>query len=463
MSSVTSNFFDDKTPEEIINWMLDKLTEDQIKTCLDQAGIPDTDLIRRPEEPVPYEPNYDPDGPGGSGSGSGSGSGFEPGPQSTMELDQLRRACNNKLVLIEDISGQEVSFYEFGPDEDGDLKWKKNQIGVSNFLSEICNEQKISASDEILELDTSEKEEMAPGLVISSEVPGDVIRLATDYNLIGLPQPLDPSLIEMPNVSDPEPNVVYDAAISEAIMKQLSLENELKKKYPELYSAGMTKFPIFAHSVSDDGKISYISLILNDDNTFDFRERKNGSALFLTQVKKDLKELNSKIEVAAATGWSRPGDYANVLDTALSNWSSKKPENQEIYNKILLNYNPTRLTQLKNSITTSFGEMAYSEYNADEPNTYFSGAKASPVPETDNKNVRDLNMNELHDRMVTLFGKEYAETHEPFIAYNKFGIKTVQYRKKTGPKPNLDAKHWIRDDVPVFEEFGTGADDFDLF
>lgn len=456
MSSVTSNFFDDKTPEEIINWMLDKLTEDQIKTCLDQAGIPDTNLIRQPE-PAPVVPTL-PEDPGGSGSG------FEPGPQSTMELDQLRRACNNKLVLIEDISGQTVDYYEFIPDEDGDLKWKKNQIGVSNFLSEICNEQKISASDEILELDREEKEEMAPGLVSPSDVPYDVKRLATDYNLIGLPQPLDPSLLESPDISEPGPAVVYDAAVSEAIMKQLSLENELKKKYPELHSAGMTKFPVFAHSVSDDGKISYISLILNDDNSFDFRERKNGSALFLTQVKKDLKELAAKIEAAAATGWPRPGDYAEILDTALSNWSSKKPENQGIYNKILVNYTPARLMQLKTSITTSFGEMAYSEYNSDESNTYFSGAKASPVPDAGNKNVRDLDMNELRDRMITLFGKEYAETHEPFIAYNKFGIKTVQYRKKQGgPKPNLDARHWVRDDVPVFDEFGTGDDNFDLF
>lgn len=462
MSSVTSNFFDDKTPEEIINWMLDKLTEDQIKTCLDQAGIPDTNLIRKPEEPVPVVPVI-PEEPGGSGSGSGSG--FKPGPQSTMELDQLRRSCNNKLVLIENVSGQIVSFYEFGPDEDGDLKWKKNQTGVSNFLNNVCNEQKISASDEILELDSEEKEEMAPGLVKrSDDVTDDIIRLASDYILIGLPQPLDPSLLETPDVSEPEPTLVYDAAVSEAIMKQLSLENELKKKYPELHSAGMTKFPVFAHSVSDDGKISYISLILNDDNTFDFRERKNGAALFLTQVKKDLKELNSKIEAAAATGWSRPSDYANVLDTALSNWSSKNSTNQEIYNKILVNYAPIRLAQLKNSITTTFGEMAYGEYNADEPNTYFSGVKASPVPEAGNKNVRDLDMNELHSRMVTLFGKEYAETHEPFIAYNKFGIKTVQYRKKQGgPKPNLDARHWVRDDVPVFDEFGTGTDDFDLF
>ena len=171
MSSITSNFFDDKTPEEIINWMLDKLTDDQIKTCLDQAGIPETNLIRRPEEPVPVVPVI-PEDPGGSGSGSGSG--FEPGPSTTFELDQLRRSCNNRLVLIENVSGSLVSFYEFGPDGAGDLKWESNELPVSNFLESTCNEEKISSAVEILDLDPEEKEEMAPGLVRSSDVPEDV-------------------------------------------------------------------------------------------------------------------------------------------------------------------------------------------------------------------------------------------------------------------------------------------------
>ncbi len=463
MASVTtSSYFDDKTPEEIINWMLDKLTDDQIKTCLDQAGIPGTDAIRRPEEPDPVVPVL-PEAPGGSGSGSG----FEPGPSTTMELDQLRRSCKNRLVLIENVSGSLVSFYEFGPDGAGDLKWERNELPVSNFLESTCNEEKISSAVEILDLDPEEKEEMAPGLVRASDVPEDVKRLASEYLMIELLQPLDPSLLDSPDISEPEPSVVYDAAVSEAIMKQVtqSIEDDLKKKFPELYSAGMTKIPVFAHSVSGDGKISYISLILNDDNSFSFKERTNGPALFITQAKKYLKELNSKIETAVATGMPRPSDYAEILDTALSTWSSKNPANQEIYNKILVNYNPVRLTQLKNSITTAFGEMAYNEYNSEVPemNTYFSGAKPSPVPDATNKNVRDLDINELRTRMITLFGKDYAETHDPFIAYNKFGIKTVQYRKKTGPKPDLDARNWTRDDVPVFDEFGTETEDFDLF
>tara|TARA_B110001450_G_C17658010_1_gene496093 strand:+ start:1158 stop:2495 length:1338 start_codon:yes stop_codon:yes gene_type:complete len=445
--------------------MLDKLTEEQIKTCLDQAGIPNTDAIRRPEEPV-FVPGTQ--GVSDSDSGSGSGSGFNPAPPSTMELDQMRRMCENKLVLIEDISGGLISFYEFGPNEDGDLKWSKTNSSLQNFLENICNEEKKSAADEILELDDEEKREMAPGLILESEVPGDVKRLASEYSLIGIQQPLDPALLDSGNVdvSDPNASVVYDQGVSDAIKKQLSLDSVLNKNYPDMYASGMTKFPIFVHDVSDDNKISYISLILRDDNTFGFKERKNGPALFLTQVKKDLKELISKTEAAATTGWSKPGDYAVEIDNALSTWSDIKSDNQYIYNKILVNYSPNRLTQIRNSITSSFGEMAYEEYYSDIPemNMYFSGVKPSPAhPDASRKNVRDLDVNELRQRMATLFGKEYAETHEPIITYNKFGVRTVQYRKKTGPKPNLDIEDWVRDDVPVFDEFGTGPDDFDLF
>mgnify|MGYP001408664762 FL=1 len=460
MSSVTSNFFDDMTPEQIINWMLDKLTDDQIKTCLDQAGIKDTSVIERPEEPV-----FVPGASGGSGSGSGSGT--DPGPQTTMELDQMRRQCQNKLVLIETVSGGMVSFYEFGANDEGDLKWSRNNATAQNFIGDTCNAEKNSTADEILDLDDEEKREMAQGLVLDSEVPEDVKRLATEYSLIGLEQPLDPLLLapSTVEVSDPE-TTVYDQKVSESIKKQLSLDSVLNKNYPELYTSGMTKFPVFVHSVEDDGKISYISLILKDDNTFGFVERKYGNGLFLTMVKRDLKELKGKLEVAAATGWSKPNDYAAEIDTALSNWSGEKTQNQEMYNNILNNYRPIRLAQLRNSITTAFGQMVYNEYYSEMPemNTYFSGAKPSPInPDASSKNVRDLDINELRERMSTLFGREYAETHEPFITHNKFGIKTVQYRKKTGPRPNLDAKNWTREDVPVFDEFGTSADDFELF
>jgi len=46
MSAESLKFFEDRSTEEIINWMLSNLSEDQIRGCLDQSGIPDTSVIK---------------------------------------------------------------------------------------------------------------------------------------------------------------------------------------------------------------------------------------------------------------------------------------------------------------------------------------------------------------------------------------------------------------------------------
>ncbi len=469
MSSVTSNYFDDKTPEEIINWMLEKLTEDQIKTCLDQAGIPDTTVIRQPDAPIMPSPAPLP--PPDSG---GGGSGSDPGPSVTMELDQLRRSCSNKLILIEDVSGNTVTFYEFGSNAEGDLMWTKLNLQLDNFMSLKCSDDAVAAANEILELDEDEKREIAPGLVIASAVPPQVLDLASNYNAMGLEQPLNADLIIPAAVAIEEPEtIIYDEAISDAIKKQLSLDSVMNKNYPEMYASGMTKIPIFVTDVSEDGKISYISLVLKDDNTFGFRTalRKYGPALFLAQIKRDLKELSGKIEAASLTGWVKPTDYVTQIDSALRRWVDEKPDNSQLYDKIVINYNPERLIQIKSSITTAFGEMVNREYYSEEPemNTYFSGTRPFPASDTSNKNVNNMNSSELTERMIKLFGSEYAKTHEPVITYNRFGVKTVQYRKLGLPKkpivldPAVLAQDNLLNRSDMFTDFGTGEENFNLF
>jgi hypothetical protein len=463
MSSVTSNYFDDKTPEEIINWMLEKLTEDQIKTCLDQAGIPDTSVIRQSDPPVIPSPPPPPPNSGGSGSGS------DPGPPVTLELDQIRRSCSNRLILIESLIGNIVTFYEFSSNDDGDLVWTNINLPLEDFMRAKCSDDASAASNEILELDEEEKREMAPGLVIASAVPPQVIDLASNYNAMGLEQPLNVDLI-IPAAAVEEPEtIIYDEAISDAIKKQLSLDSVINKNYPEMYASGMTKFPIFVTDVSEDGKIGYISLVLKDDNTFGFRARKNGPALFLAQIKRDLKELSGKIEAASLTGWVKPTDYGTEIDNALRRWMDENPNNSQLYDKIAINYNPERLAQIKSSITTAFGEMVNREYYSEEPemNTYFSGVRPSPV--SSKNNINNMSTPELRERMVKLFGEEYAKTHEPVITYNRFGVKTVQYRKLGLPEkpivldPAVLHSQGVINKPELFTDFGTGDENFDLF
>ena len=54
MSAESLKFFENQSTESIINWMLSNLSEDQIRGCLDQSGIPDTSVIKA--QPVPVAP-----------------------------------------------------------------------------------------------------------------------------------------------------------------------------------------------------------------------------------------------------------------------------------------------------------------------------------------------------------------------------------------------------------------------
>jgi len=466
MSSVTSKFFDDKTPEEIINWMLDKLSEDQIRMCLDQAGIPDTSVIETPDEPTPV-PMPMP----------------MPAPTSSISLNELRRSCRNRLILIDSIQDNYVNFYEYIPKEEtiigtiisdgeeGDLVWVESRLNVQEFMDSRCNEIKISESNEILDLDADDLASMAPSLVNNFDIPKNIKTIANVYKNLGLPQPINENLLDddvIPSV--PTSSQMYDETIKEFIRMQLGLENVLMKNYMSYYEKGLKKFPVFIYNVSPDQKISYISLELTNDNSFNFKQRKNGKTVLLPQIKKDMKELTQKIETAKATGWDEPDDYRELISNALMDWSDKSTENKEIYNNILVNYTPERLDEIKNTLTTAYGISVESEYY-NSPDLMSSemnfgdnySTRPSPIPGSGEKNARDLSMGDLNKRMVTLFGKEYANTHEPHVTTNKFGIKTVQYRKKAGaPEVPIVLDTSFKDNY-VFNNFGTSSDAFDLF
>ena len=66
MSQESISFFEDKTTEQIINWMIAHLSESQLRACLDAAGI---------------SPGYSAGpsaGPSAGSSSSGAGSSSDP-------------------------------------------------------------------------------------------------------------------------------------------------------------------------------------------------------------------------------------------------------------------------------------------------------------------------------------------------------------------------------------------------
>ena len=197
MSVETLKFFEDKTTEEIINWMISNLSEDQIRSCLDQSGIPDTSMIKG-KQPI---------GAAAAGPSStqtitladgtqkqlqpGEGSSSAPLPLATMPqpekqkksaekifLDKYRNKCKETGYLIKSVSKEGVEYYEFKEiDEDdtpvtlgvniGDVGWVKKTVSIPDFRV-FCTKEDI----EIFEFLKQENQETFLG------APAEVIKVA---------------------------------------------------------------------------------------------------------------------------------------------------------------------------------------------------------------------------------------------------------------------------------------------
>ena len=160
MSTETLKFFENRTTEEIINWMLDNLSEEQIRMCLDQSGIPNTNLVEsqdiapvREASPPPVRQS------------PGAGSSTDPLPPTSavptpitdvatpdvsllsINIDLLykyREKCKGTQYIIKSVSNQGIEYYEFKEVEDednvispnitsGDVGWVKKIVPVSEF------------------------------------------------------------------------------------------------------------------------------------------------------------------------------------------------------------------------------------------------------------------------------------------------------------------------------------------
>ena len=176
MSAETLKFFEDKSTEQIINWMIENLREDQIRMCLDQSGIPDTTVIR--EDPVPVapiiqaaaaagpsmpiiEPSIPPPRPSTlfdaapqvpSIAGSSTDPVYTQNYPDDSRLDDLRSKCQSSGLLINSIKDGMVEFYqvvETDEDEeytvisnvsDGEYGWVKKMMRLKEFEDNQCDD-----------------------------------------------------------------------------------------------------------------------------------------------------------------------------------------------------------------------------------------------------------------------------------------------------------------------------------
>ena len=473
MSAETLKFFEDKSTEQIINWMIDNLREDQIRMCLDQSGIPDTSIIK--EQPaaaaassstpiIPAAAAAAPIAPPAAPVSTL----FDIAPQvlSTDEEDNQRRRCQESGILIKSILNGNVEFYqvvEVDEDKDdiisqnisgGDYGWVKKIMPLNDFKRRMCDPEDI----EIYVDARVEAEDK-----FTTNVPEEVMDVAKIYNSKGIQSsvqvPVDISPIEV-EVTD---------VMKQALEKQKKSPKVMEDKFKVLYDLGMTFFPIFIYGYVDEETFKYLATVVDPvTQKLKFEER----TLRIKIANKRFRDEVTAILEAYNTNNYIP-DNSNIADD-LKALQDSLP--LELKNKLDQIYDPIRAAEN----FTYFGD-AYMSESDEEPmlmplisrDSILNDAPMSPPmsrsmspdmlppmlpplsPVTSfskKKKPSEMSIPELEEHMKIKFGPKFARDYKPELYINSIGVRNVRYVKRD----NCDTNYNMPEvSAPMFPDFAS--------
>lgn len=418
MSTETLKFFEDKSTESIINWMMNHLTEEQIRMCLDQSTIPDPNLVVNPGPSIEPDLTPPPKPPA-----------LVPEPtapkKSATELftDKYRKKCYGTQYLIKQVTKQGVEYYEFKEvdDEDreanpelviGEVNWVFKKDPISTFKDYCTDEDR-----EILEI---LKEENADKF---SNPPREVMDIALDYVRSGLVSPIPVVQIDEPVAPTPiQPQVQITEPMMKAIKIQQTTSESLKQDYPDLYARGVTMYPVFVYG-SEGDKVKHISVAIRDGK-ITFEEDLTNQRLLNSKFKKIINALQNAI----ISGIYNPTDnIREEMNQAL------RTINPEIPNKIKVIYDPANVAGY-----TFFGTLSDDELSVIDPEEVLE-AQMETVTLGKKKKPTEMSQIELENWVIDTRGKQYLNEYEPIIYTNSLGFKNVKFVKRTTPLKKEDS------------------------
>ena len=489
MSTETLKFFEEKSTEEIINWMLSNLSEDQIRMCLDQSGIPDTSVIKgKGKEPI--KTTTLPDGtqkqlqPGeGSSSDPLPTSDATPAPEKPKKdankifLDKYRRKCNGTGYLIKSVSKAGVEYYEFKEIEDdetsvtpatsvGDVGWVKKIVPLSEFR-DFCTDDMV----QIFEFLKEENMETFLG------APAEVLEVSADYQSSGLvsPIPITTTPIDVTPEPTPVSPVLEEVQITEPMLKALKIQQAssqvMSTSYQNLYSRGLTMYPVFVYQSEGDLVLHLTVTVV--DGKLTFIKDSTNKRLLNSKFKKITAALQSAIEAGLYTP---TGNIQEELNEALESVS------QDITLRISKIYDPIRLEgytyfgtlddeepewlqeagKILPDSQDSFDMVSSQDLDEDMLLLPESEDKTIPVKKINmmdisdtsnvpkNKKVSDMTIPEIEERMRIQFGERYVRDYKPEKYVNSLGVTNVRYVKRPNCPPTEEP---VMVKNPFFAEF----------
>mgnify|MGYP006173172793 CR=1 FL=1 len=481
MSAETLKFFEDKNTEEIINWMLSNLSEDQIRMCLDQSGIPDTSVIKgKGKDPVaaaaastsaPVQTATLPDG-SQKQLQPGEGTSSEPvkpkqikKDMKSMILKRYRDMCYNHGILVKSVTIEEkpkkdspeemekivkIEFYQFKEidEEDdvvspgssqGDIGWIKKIVFPSEY-SKLCRGEPGKETEDTFEALKSEEPEKF------LNAPPEVLETSANYTESGLAPPIPVPVSAQIEVT-PGPTPVIEAEqveITEPMLKALKIQQKsssfLQETYSDLFSRGLTMYPVFIYN-SDKNQVLHLTAQVQDGKLILVQDSTN-KGLLNTKFKKITDGIKSAIDAGMYTPTS---DIQNEFNEA------QKDIPQDITFRISKIYDPIRLRgytyfgtlEDEDIDMAEFGEfdeedMAFGAFDMDDMTNLQETKEiptviGTPVKQfsTKNKKISDMTIPELEERMKIRFGPQYVKDYKPEKYVNSLGVTNVRYVKRT--------------------------------
>jgi len=420
MSTETLKFFEDKSTESIINWMMNHLTEEQIRMCLDQSTIPDSSLVATSSTTsIEAGPSITPlavPPPAIRGASTPKKSATD------LFTDKYRKKCYGTQYLIKQVTKEGVEYYEFKEvdEEDvsrnpslkvGDVEWVFKKEPISTF-KDYCTED----DKEVLEM--LKEENMTKFLNPSDEV----MLVATDYIRSGLVSPIPNVVVpaEEELVPTPvQPQLQMTEQMIKAIKIQQTTSDSIRLEYPDLYSRGITMYPIFVYG-SDGEKVKHLSAVVKDGK-ITFEEDLTNQRLLNSKFKKVINALQSSI----VSGLYNPTDnIREEMNQAL------RTINPEIPQKIKVIYDPVNIAGY-----TFFGTLSDDELSVIDPEEVKDyediTSQMQTISISNKKKPSEMSQTELENWVIDTRGQQYLNEYEPIIYTNSLGFKNVKFVKRS--------------------------------
>jgi len=471
MSTETLKFFEDKSTEAIINWMLSHLKEEQIRMCLDQSGIPDTSIVSAASTKggggkapmlthsvsAAASTESGPVGPTMPSESGGSEDPLPPPPSPTSPpvqtgsaskrfLDTYRRRCENTPYLIKNVTRDGVEYYEFKEIDDSDLimnptltvgeaEWVYFKTPISQFRGKCTDEAR-----EVFDIMKAEYPEEFLG------ASQEVLSVAYDYVSSGLVSPIPrPALAEIEEevgaveVSDPTP-VGPPVEITEPMLKAVRIQQGstawIQQNYPDLHAKGLGMYPIFVYG-ADGPYVNHLTGTVVDGKLTLVHERTN-QALFNSTFKKKIKQIDDSVKAGLyIPSDDIPAELSAVLEPG------------EIAQKIQYIYDKDRLASLTlfGGLDDEVPQLPLFPEAQPELSGLMSAVETTPKSNSKDlhlptgvKKVSEMSIPEIEKRMRQIGGVRFLSDYKPRITTRKGPageeIKTVQYVKRTN-KPEF--------------------------